>query len=127
MFDAYRKRLQGEEPKWYTVSWLFAECYMYRKINEILRGRYIGGVCSLHCIRVQLQQINFSLVFPSSTYLQDFDPFAAQKESGITGSLQQITALGSYLTRLVTAAKQDSAELRAEFEHLLLVSGAFSL
>ena len=41
VFDAYRSQLQGEEPQWFAVSWLFAECYMYRKIAEILQTRYI--------------------------------------------------------------------------------------
>lgn len=39
VFDAYRSQLQGEEPQWFSVSWLFAECYMYRKIAEVLHTR----------------------------------------------------------------------------------------
>jgi len=39
VFETYRKVLGGEEPSWFNVSWLFAECYMYRKIAEILMTR----------------------------------------------------------------------------------------
>ena len=45
VFDTYRKDLGGE-PTWYKVSWLFAECYMYRKISEMLHNRCVvmGGM-----------------------------------------------------------------------------------
>ena len=39
VFERYREKFKGENPKWFSVSWLFAECYMYRKIVEILRSR----------------------------------------------------------------------------------------
>lgn len=39
VFERYRQKFKGENPKWFAVSWLFAECFMYRKIMEILRGR----------------------------------------------------------------------------------------
>lgn len=42
-FDSIRKckRLQGSQPSWYSVSWLFAECFMYRKIADILKSRQV--------------------------------------------------------------------------------------
>ncbi len=40
VFERYREKFKGENPKWFAVSWLFAECYMYRKIVEILHSRY---------------------------------------------------------------------------------------
>lgn len=40
VFSRYREKFEGENPKWFAVSWLFAECFMYRKIVEILRARY---------------------------------------------------------------------------------------
>lgn len=94
VFDAYRSQLQGEEPQWFSVSWLFAECYMYRKIAEVLH---------------------------TSTFLKDFDPFAAQKEASFRSSLPQITALIGYLSRLIGQSKHSPSELRVEFEHLLLL------
>ena len=39
VFERYREKFKGENTKWFSVSWLFAECYMYRKIVEILRSR----------------------------------------------------------------------------------------
>ena len=40
VFERYQKKF-GENPKWFAVSWLFAECYMYRRVVEILRDRYV--------------------------------------------------------------------------------------
>ena len=39
VFKTYRDNLKGEEPQWFSVSWLFAECYMYRRIAEIFQTR----------------------------------------------------------------------------------------
>ena len=44
VFDVYRKDL-GAEPSWFSVSWLFAECYMYRKISDIIQSRHIIILC----------------------------------------------------------------------------------
>ena len=38
VFAVYRKEL-GAEPSWFSVSWLFSECFMYRKIADIIQGR----------------------------------------------------------------------------------------
>ena len=39
VFTRYRENLKGNEPQWFKVSWLFAECFMYRKIAEIFQKR----------------------------------------------------------------------------------------
>jgi len=39
VFNKYREKFSGENPKWFSVSWLFAECYMYRKMMEVIRQR----------------------------------------------------------------------------------------
>jgi hypothetical protein len=39
VFSRYRQKFEGDNPMWFHVSWLFAECFMYRKIVEIIRGR----------------------------------------------------------------------------------------
>ena len=39
VFTVYQQELQGTEPTWFTVSWLFAECYMYRKISDFFQSR----------------------------------------------------------------------------------------
>ena len=38
VFEVYRSEL-GREPHWFGVSWLFLECYMYRKVMEIIRDQ----------------------------------------------------------------------------------------
>ena len=37
-YETYQQHL-GSDPLWYRVSWLFAECYMYRRIAEIFQTR----------------------------------------------------------------------------------------
>lgn len=39
VFARYREKFKGENPNWFAVSWLFAECFMYRKVVEILGDR----------------------------------------------------------------------------------------
>ncbi len=39
VFEVYQNKFKGENPAWFAVSWLFAECFMYRKIVEMLRER----------------------------------------------------------------------------------------
>ena len=39
VFNDYCREFNGENPRWFAVSWLFAECFMYRKIMEISRER----------------------------------------------------------------------------------------
>lgn len=45
VFAVYRKELQGAEPSWFAVSWLFAECFMYRKIADFIKRRYDNCTC----------------------------------------------------------------------------------
>lgn len=40
VFETYRQKL-GEESSWFAVSWLFFECYMYRRIMEIIRSKWV--------------------------------------------------------------------------------------
>jgi hypothetical protein len=30
---------EGEEPRWFHTSWLYTECYMYRRIHEVFELR----------------------------------------------------------------------------------------
>lgn len=46
VFAVYRKEL-GKEPSWFSVSWLFSECFMYRKIAEIIQRRQVSGYISV--------------------------------------------------------------------------------
>ena len=42
VFAVYRKELGGAEPTWFSVSWLFAECFMYRKIADVIQSRFVA-------------------------------------------------------------------------------------
>ena len=37
-FKTYQAK-RNKEPSWFQCSWLMVECYMYRKIAEILKTR----------------------------------------------------------------------------------------
>lgn len=41
VFQVYKKELEGADPTWFSVSWLFAECYMYRKIADVIQSRLV--------------------------------------------------------------------------------------
>jgi hypothetical protein len=71
--DAYREELQGE-PVWYGVSWLFFECYMYRKVMEIIRNEPL---------------------------MSEYDPFNIQKESSFTESIEQIKSVAKQLVNFI--------------------------
>lgn len=59
-----------------------------------------------------------------SEYLRDFDPFKAQKEAGFFSSLEAMSAVGEQVVGLTREGREISChkeQLRAEFEHLLMV------
>lgn len=91
VFAVYRKELQGAEPSWFTVSWLFAECFMYRKIADFIKR---------------------------SSILKSVDPFASKKEDSYRAVLPQVTSLAHFLLELLRKPHKDT---RLEFEHLLLL------
>lgn len=55
------------EPSYFTASWLYGECYMYRKVQEILE---------------------------TSKYFVGFDPFHDQKRQGLKNLMQNAVNLG---------------------------------
>ena len=59
VFDTYRKKFKGENPKWFSVSWLFAECFMYRKIAQIFRNRFVRSFL----LKFPATPFNFVLMF----------------------------------------------------------------
>lgn len=97
VFKRYRENLKGKEPEWFNVSWLFAECYMYRKIAES---------------------------FQKSAFMKEFDPFQKQKETSFVSFLSQISSQASRLCRLISPAhltQSSEHTLRVDFEHLVLL------
>ena len=108
VFEVYRKELGGAEPTWFSVSWLFAECFMYRKIADIIQSRL-----------VLVQHNSNSLAVSNSSLLKDVDPFASQKQDSFRAILPQLKTLASFVLELLNKQNQDT---RMEFQHLLLVS-----
>ena len=36
---AFEAENPGEKPSWFKVSWLYYECYAYRRVNDCIRAR----------------------------------------------------------------------------------------
>lgn len=84
-------------PRWFQNAWLFVECYMYRKINQIIR---------------------------SSPHLQDYDQFSAQKNASLADSTNAVKVLLEFTHTLeMTPSGGDVEELKttvAEYFELSL-------
>lgn len=39
MIEERKKDNNGNPPTWFQTEWLFAECYVYFKLHDILRSR----------------------------------------------------------------------------------------
>ena len=37
--------LAGEPPVWFEAPWLFVECYMYRRIRDVMENRCVDRGC----------------------------------------------------------------------------------
>lgn len=74
-FDSWTAKL-ATCPTYYSVSWLYAECYMYRRIHES---------------------------FVKSKYFTSFDPFYEQKRNALKQSMSATITLGEYVTQLKTS------------------------
>ncbi|XP_014298422.1 damage-control phosphatase ARMT1 isoform X1 [Microplitis demolitor] len=68
----------GNEPTWYHTVWLLSECYMYRRIAQILA---------------------------STTTLSTYDPFEKQKQDNFTASMEMILVLTRYTTNILSKSK----------------------
>ncbi|KAI6656790.1 Protein-glutamate O-methyltransferase-like [Oopsacas minuta] len=76
-------------PSWYNVPWLYVECYMYRKVIDILIG---------------------------SEYFKKYDPFRIQKEKGFQSSLPAMETLSMYLIEKINDFKLEiKTDLREDF------------
>ncbi|XP_037072979.1 damage-control phosphatase ARMT1-like [Pollicipes pollicipes] len=67
--------VEGQRPVWFSAPWLFVECYMYRKIREVLEN---------------------------SGELHDYDYFRQQKMDTLEASLSAISLLGEHLLETVS-------------------------
>ncbi|KAJ9588360.1 hypothetical protein L9F63_018286 [Diploptera punctata] len=78
-WNAYYERetdREGEVPRWFRTSWIYAECYMYRRIRE---------------------------TFELSSSLKTFDPFRKSKEEAFHSSVDAMAILGDYVLQQLQA------------------------
>ncbi|KAL8611037.1 hypothetical protein ACOMHN_042653 [Nucella lapillus] len=87
----------GEPPKWYNTTWLYAECYMYRAMQDAIA---------------------------LSKTLQSYDLFGDQKMSAYMDADQPVKSLLTYLsevtTRLQAGASEDVEDLFSKFVQVAL-------
>lgn len=85
----------GRCPSWFQSSWLYVECYFYRRIVSAI-----------------------SL----SSLLKNLDPFQKQKENAFTESLPAISALALYLNRIISSTVTDLTKNHDIFLQLIQVA-----
>lgn len=93
--DELEELILRGEGNWFTTSWLFGECYLYRRLRCIFAGTK-----------------HFAL----------FDPFASQKLSAFKSSATGIYTLARTVEELVAKGPvKDEAELQTEWTKMLEV------
>ncbi|GAA5931130.1 damage-control phosphatase ARMT1 family protein [Sporobolomyces koalae] len=91
VYNEELERNQGQT--WFTASWLFAECYLYRK----LRG-----------------------MFATTQHWNEFDPFASQKLSTWRSSKSSVVELSKTLNELVQRGRvTDLEELHRDWKIMM--------
>ncbi|GAA5885830.1 hypothetical protein JCM16303_000071, partial [Sporobolomyces ruberrimus] len=92
--EVYNEELERSEGKtWFTTSWLFAECYLYRT----LRG-----------------------YFSTTQHWSSFDPFASQKLSTWKSSSDSVVQLSKTLNELVKKGRvEDREELHRDWKVMM--------
>eukprot|EP00088_Acartia_fossae_P041886 TRINITY_DN4384_c0_g1_i1.p1 TRINITY_DN4384_c0_g1~~TRINITY_DN4384_c0_g1_i1.p1 ORF type:complete len:442 (-),score=79.47 TRINITY_DN4384_c0_g1_i1:201-1526(-) len=98
VWNAYLDKAQenGEGVTWYSATWMWVECYMYRRILSS---------------------------FLDTQQLQKFDFFRHQKEEGFRESLASMSELGSWLQDQLEGAQQHSStQMETNFKTLIRIS-----
>ncbi|XP_070576604.1 damage-control phosphatase ARMT1-like [Ptychodera flava] len=80
-------------PSWFKSPWLLVECYMYRRINDIIR---------------------------LSSNLKDYDPFGDQKRHAFIVSNEAEIILSEYLNGVTKDSKAATYEVFSEFVQIAL-------
>ncbi|KAK4701394.1 damage-control phosphatase, subfamily III, partial [Phenoliferia sp. Uapishka_3] len=78
--------------KWFTASWLYAECYMYRRLRTL---------------------------FAATKHWHLFDPFQTQKMDAFRSSATGIMQLAKTMQELVKRGKPKDEELKAEWSGIM--------
>jgi hypothetical protein len=84
----------GKPPSWFSASWLFVECFMYRKISDVVR---------------------------TSACFKDFDPFKTQKMDSYF-QYQKPSASLAKLVNFITSKDIGEDDIQHKFLHMLLIS-----
>ncbi|OZC05189.1 hypothetical protein X798_07842 [Onchocerca flexuosa] len=88
-----RIKKSAEQVTWYHCDWLFAECFLYRKITSL---------------------------FLKTTTLKEFDPFASQKQSSFIGCINTISSLAKHLEEVATETTKVDHDIISHFLQLCL-------
>ncbi|XP_069677496.1 damage-control phosphatase ARMT1-like [Periplaneta americana] len=93
----YQKETEkaGEEPRWYRTSWLYSECYMYRRMQES---------------------------FEQSVSMKTFDPFRKQKREALLSALSSVVILGEHVLKQLRLKTSSSLEIKNELLRLVKVN-----
>eukprot|EP00128_Syssomonas_multiformis_P001582 Colp12_sorted_trinity150504_noHs@36556 len=84
-----------ETAAWFVTSWLYAECYFYRRIRE---------------------------AFILSEHLKDFDPFRSQKDESFSSALNNISILSDVCLQLTQKSLDQPENAREVFQHIVQFS-----
>lgn len=87
--------LLGKTPTWFSTTWLYAECYMYRRIYQS---------------------------FLQSSHLKNFDYFAYQKDDSFYSSLDAIRGYASFLHEQFQSPNYEAEIFPKLFDQLIKVS-----
>lgn len=94
---------ETEQHCWYYSPWLLVECYMYRRLWEVVENRCVSTYCLKYLfLTTILIKKNYETMYKIfSEFLQDLDPFACKKEEAFYMALNEIkTVAKSCLTTL---------------------------
>ncbi|XP_021931470.1 protein-glutamate O-methyltransferase-like isoform X2 [Zootermopsis nevadensis] len=86
---------EGSEPRWFHTSWLYAECYMYRRIHE---------------------------AFELSISMKTFDPFHKQKKEAFFSSLASVIILGDHVWQQCQMGNLPQLAMKEELLRLIKVA-----
>ncbi|KAH9818923.1 hypothetical protein DFH28DRAFT_887612 [Melampsora americana] len=94
--EEIKKAKAANKSTWFTASWLFAECYLYRRLNSF---------------------------FNTSKHWKTYDPFHEPKTSCLQASFPAILKLASTLNlSILNLNPNDQDQLRTSFRGFLLAS-----
>lgn len=94
--EELKKAKAANKSTWFTASWLFAECYLYRRLNSF---------------------------FTTSEHWKTFDPFHEPKSSCLQASFPAILKLATTLNlSILNLNANDPDQLRTSFRGFLLAS-----